>query len=529
LTNACFFFKVLQKSGLFVCRARIHREKEREREKSFEEIDARVPQEHTRTHAERMFVNNDANQRLCESLVSSSYVRQADEATKRQSKLFSQLLSNRKLPTDGWNEHTIESFLFELAQLDSNNFLDNCGVGEREGRVYSKLVKRRNFGLHHGIGRSGDVSADQPKAIGSSIIAKLANILVTDAMKISGLRSIDCTTTLLLPLCTGMSLCSVFNALRAHQRKEEQGERRNRIVWTRLDQKTCIKSIQASGYDVCVVEPKLEGDELVTNLQALENELSEEDDNGRIACVVSSTSCFAPRASDDVEAIAKLCQKYNVAHVINNAYGVQSRKLCSKVDAAMRKGRVDCVVQSLDKNFLVPVGGAIVCAAKGNGYLVDKVRTLYPGRASISPTLDVLITLLEMGKNGYERLLDEREANYDKLKVALQRTASKYGERILETPNNPISLGVTLTSSRNDLVTKFGSMLFTRRVSGARTVPMQETKKIGDVELRGYGASFSTYPTAYFTAAAAIGMNEKEIESFESQLEKTFKDFVKLL
>lgn len=89
-----------------------------------------------------MFVNNDANQRLCESLVSTSYVRQADEASKRQTKLFSQLVSNRKLPTDGWNEQVIESFLLELSQLDSNNFLDNCGVGEREGRVYSKLVQR---------------------------------------------------------------------------------------------------------------------------------------------------------------------------------------------------------------------------------------------------------------------------------------------------------------------------------------------------------------------------------------------------
>lgn len=480
-----------------------------------------------------MFVNNDANQRLCESLVSTSYVRQADESSKRQTKLFSQLVSNRKLPTDGWNEQVIESFLLELSQLDSNNFLDNCGVGEREGRVYSKLVQRRNFGLHHGIGRSGDVSAEQPKAIGSSIIAKLANILVADAMKISGLQSIDSTTTLLLPLCTGMSLCSVFNALRAHQREEQNAkeeERQNTILWTRLDQKTCIKSILASGYDVCVVDPILENDELVTNLQALEKELSAEENENtkKISCVVSSTSCFAPRAPDDVEAIATLCQKYNVAHVINNAYGVQSRKLCGKIEAAMRKGRVDCVVQSLDKNFLVPVGGAIVCASKGNGYLVDKVRKLYPGRASISSTLDVLITLLEMGKTGYERLLDERETNYEKLKMALERTASKYGERVLETPNNPISLGVTLTSSRNDLVTKFGSMLFTRRVSGARTVPMQEIKKIGDVELRGFGASFSTYPTAYFTAAAAIGMREKEIESFELQLEKTFKDFVKL-
>ena len=285
----------------------------------------------------------------------------------------------------------IESFLLELSQLDSNNFLDNCRVGEREGRVYSKLVQRRNFSLHHGIGRSGDVSADQPKAIGSSIIAKLANILVADAMKISGLQSIDSTTTLLLPLCTGMSLCSVFNALRAHQREEQnakEDERQNTIVWTRLDQKTCIKSILASGYDVCVVDPILEKDELVTNLQALEKELSAEENENtkKIACVVSSTSCFAPRASDDVEAIAKLCQKYNVAHVINNAYGVQSRKLCGKIEAAMRKGRVDCVVQSLDKNFLVPVGGAIVCASKGNGYLVDKVRKLYPCLLYTSPS-----------------------------------------------------------------------------------------------------------------------------------------------
>ena len=160
-----------------------------------------------------MFVNNDANQRLCESSVSTSYVRQADEASKRQTKLFSQLVSNRKLPTDGWNEQVIESFLLELSQLDSNNFLDNCGVGEREGRVYSQLVQRRILVCTTELDGSGDVSAEQPKAIGSSIIAKLANILVADAMKISGLQSIDSTTTLLLPLCTGMSLCSVFIAL----------------------------------------------------------------------------------------------------------------------------------------------------------------------------------------------------------------------------------------------------------------------------------------------------------------------------
>ena len=47
--------------------------------------------------------------------------------------------------------------------MDSNNFVDNVGVGEREARVACDLVARRHFRLAHGIGRSGDVGAEQPK------------------------------------------------------------------------------------------------------------------------------------------------------------------------------------------------------------------------------------------------------------------------------------------------------------------------------------------------------------------------------
>ncbi len=54
--------------------------------------------------------------------------------------------------------------------MDSNNFLDNVGVGEREGRVACPLVARRHWGLAHGVGRSGDVAAEQPKVgAGSSM------------------------------------------------------------------------------------------------------------------------------------------------------------------------------------------------------------------------------------------------------------------------------------------------------------------------------------------------------------------------
>lgn len=53
--------------------------------------------------------------------------------------------------------------------MDSNNFLANVGVGEREARVASALVRRRHYGLAHGMGRSGDLTAEQPKAAGKHI------------------------------------------------------------------------------------------------------------------------------------------------------------------------------------------------------------------------------------------------------------------------------------------------------------------------------------------------------------------------
>ena len=51
----------------------------------------------------------------------------------------------------------------DLAFMDSNNFRGAAGVGEREARVASALVARRHWNLGHGIGRSGDIAAEQPK------------------------------------------------------------------------------------------------------------------------------------------------------------------------------------------------------------------------------------------------------------------------------------------------------------------------------------------------------------------------------
>ncbi len=53
------------------------------------------------------------------------------------------------------------------------------------------------------------------------------------------------------------------------------------------------------------MELRREGDQLVTDLPALAAKVSELGAE-TIACIVSTTSCFAPRAPDDVVGVAKL-------------------------------------------------------------------------------------------------------------------------------------------------------------------------------------------------------------------------------
>jgi arylsulfatase len=52
---------------------------------------------------------------------------------------------------------------------------------------------------------------------------------------------------------------------------------------------------------------------------------------------------------------------HDVAHVINNAYGLQCKKTSKLINRACAVGRVDAVVCSTDKNFLVPVGTYCEC------------------------------------------------------------------------------------------------------------------------------------------------------------------------
>ena len=64
--------------------------------------------------------------------------------------------------------------------------------------------------------------------------------------------------------------------------------------------------------------------------------------------------------------------------MINNAYGLQCRKICKLINRAVTIGRVDFVVSSTDKNFMVPVGGGIIASPDAD--LITVVGKPYPGR-----------------------------------------------------------------------------------------------------------------------------------------------------
>lgn len=131
--------------------------------------------------------------------------------------------------------------------------------------------------------------------------------------------------------------------------------------------------------------------------------------------------------------------------------------------------------------------------------------SLYTGRASATPSIDVFITLLSLGWKGYHKLCTERKENYRCLLEALSQVASKHGEQVLHTPHNDISIAVSLKSVPSDCdLAEFGSMLFLRCVSGTRVVAMGSEKKIGPHCFINWGSHSNDYHCAYFTAAAAV-------------------------
>ncbi|CAH8619405.1 unnamed protein product [Schistosoma bovis] len=520
--------------------------------------------------------------RLTKKYIGDSHVKRCQERSIKRKKKLITVLDQGRLPDVGFSEADIESLLLQISSFDSNNWENSVGVGEREGRVLVNFIRRRHYGFTHGIGRSGDIAAIQPKASGSSLICRLTNQLLLDWLRKSG--SPSTSACFLVPMATGMSLTLCLLAM-----KRRRSRRANFVLWSRIDQKSCFKCMLAAGLIPIPIELVTDNsnDQLCSNLDALEIALKnpakylldhwpdaaqaynvddksiENSTSDDIVCIFTTTNCFAPRVPDKLHAITKLCIKYGVSHLINNAYGVQSPRCMRMIESAGKliiehnlntsnscNQPIDLLyVQSTDKNLMVPVGGAVIAGFSTD--LVDFVAKLYPGRASGSPTLDAFATLLYLGNKGWNDLIQRQSICFKRLHNGLKQLSEKFNLKLLDTSSNPISLALSLENllpktitiqkfGKNNMIednqkreifrqlTQIGANLFTQGCSGVRVVlpaSMQNSIKLDVYEFDGFNSHSSTSIIPYVNAASSIGQNEYEIDVFIKKLDKILQYF----
>lgn len=472
------------------------------------------------------FKVNQKQKDIIESFIGKSYSKIGEELIFSHEKIFLNILNLRSIPEEPLNQNTINYILNIFSNMDSNNGPFHIGIGEREGRILSTLVHQRNYGLVHGIGRSGNINDLQPKACGSSLLTQLTNSLLKNLLHSIGMTFIK--EIIILPFATGMALTISFLTLRLLKPKAKY------IIWCRIDQKTCLKCIVTSGFEPIIINPIPNKDndyELETNIEEIKKAINKYNIEN-ILCICSTTSCFAPRGYDNVEEISKICKEKNLFHIINNAYGIYCTKIIDMLNKADKFGNITLVVSSTDKNFMVPVGGSLVYSS--NLEMVEKLKGNYPGRASISPLLDLFISFLEMGKNKYKKLIDDRKEKYKILIQKMEVVANKFGEKVVSLNNNKISILFTLRNivkkSGNKDAKEIGSMCYNRQISGVRIIVSSngEKKNIAGYDFINYGSSCDNYKyLPYMTFSCAIGITDEEIDGFISKIDKIFETFIR--
>ncbi|MFW9865604.1 MAG: O-phosphoseryl-tRNA(Sec) selenium transferase [Candidatus Thorarchaeota archaeon] len=412
------------------------------------------------------------------------------------------LFEQRSVPIEPWNDDQIEFLLLTLSNMDTDKDNKAARVGEREARIASKLHLKTSAGFCHGVGRSGFLTAPQPKAPGGSLMYEISNYLARDTLRNFGLPNIK--EAIVVPLCTGMSLSLTLGALRPDFSEDNSNAKRTVII-PQIDHKSLLKSIRFMGLKTKIVQGKIFGDAVKIPIEDIESNIDKD-----CYAIISITSFFPPREPDDIKNISKLAQEKDLIHIIINAYGVQSPEWMKLIRSAIDAGRVDAIIQSTDKNFLTPVGGALIASPiKEN---ITKISQTYAGRASATPVVNFLISMLSLGISGYQKLIDEQQQNRILLEEKLSIVAEKLNERILEI-NNPVAVALTLENLKKEHLFAIGGALYNLRVTGPRVYNPKENP---------FGTCCENYPTPYIVMNAAIGSKKEDIVSAVERFEKAY-------
>jgi len=335
---------------------------------------------------------------------------------------------------------------------------------------------------------------------------EISNYLAKNILKKFGLPNIE--KAIIVPLCTGMSLSLTLAALKQEFKETNSYDKRTVLV-PQIDHNSLLKSIDLMGFKTKIINGKIYGDAVRIPIEDIKAKLDDE-----CFAVISTTTFFPPREHDDIKEISKFAYKNNLIHIVINAYGVQSPEWMKLIRSAIDAGRVDAIIQSTDKNFLTPVGGALIASPRIEN--ITKISQTYAGRASASPVVDFLISMLSLGISGYQKLIEEQQYNRLVLENKLKEVAKKINERILDV-FNPVAVAMSLNNLKEDQYYALGGALYNLRVTGPRVYNPKE---------KAFGTCCNNYQTPYIVMNAAIGANENDIISAVERFEKAYNQIV---
>jgi len=384
------------------------------------------------------------------------------------------LFEQKNVPQKPWSESQIEFLLQTLSNMDTDKDDKASRVGEREARIASSIQLKTSAGFCHGVGRSGFLTAPQPKAPGGSIMYELSNYLALNFLKKFGLPNVK--KAIVVPLCTGMSLSLCLGALRPDWDDDKLLNKRTVIV-PQVDHNALIKAFALIGAKMKIVKGKKFGD--------------------------------AVRIPIDKE-ISKFAKEHDLVHIVINAYGVQSPEWMNLIRIGLDAGRIDAIIQSTDKNFLTPIGGAVIASPSED--VITKISQSYAGRASATPVVNFLISMLSLGIEGYQQLLDEQQQNRKLLEEKLRIVAEKNNEKIFDV-FNPVAVAMSLNNLKKEQLYALGGALYNLRVTGPRVYNPEE---------KTFGTCCADFTTPYIVLNAAIGVNSNDIISAVERFEKAY-------
>lgn len=426
------------------------------------------------------------------------------------------LLEQQTIPKKGWTDIQIKYLLNFLNSLDSDKDPKAIRIGEREGRISTPLLKELSGNFCHGVGRSGNLTAAQPKAAGASLMQNLTNKITLALINELGLPNIKGAIT--LPMGTGMGLAntlrgcfSFYNTPLSHQPN---------VLMTQIDHKSPLKGVEFIGANAIIIPGKSgknhhANEGIYVSIEDIEKIYQQ--NKGKVVAIISNSCFFAPRVPDDIKSIAKFAKEKKLIHIVNNAYGIQSHLLLKILRSAIDAGRVDAIIQSTDKCFLTPVGGSVVISP--NEAIINQISQTYAGRASASPVLHLLVSLLSMGLDGYRKRMTDQQNNKLLLEELMEKLAKKYDEKLIDC-KNPISCAMTLKNFSNNAINKLGGYLYNLRVTGPRVI---------NPNVKNFGTSAKEGESIppYLVMNAAIGVKKENIIHSVERLQQALEQLPK--